>query len=222
MDYEPISYNYLAQTSKGVSVKSPSSLERTISPTRMKLKIEAGVETESDRPSSNVVGTILHRALELLIKDGDDFERATEIAINENPDVEDDVNDLCLFIKACLKSYNTFYKEKELNKYNSYPELTFSYYNEKSNTVNNGSIDLLLEKDGEYIIIDYKSDEAEYIKDDGIFEKTLLEKYQPQLNMYEKVVKDLFGNEIIIKKVIIYFRRYQKDEGKIETLAYTL
>ena len=222
VDYEPISYNYLAQTSKGVSVKSPSSLERTISPTRMKLKIEVGVETESDRPSSNVVGTILHRALELLIKDGDDFERATDIAINEKPDVEDDVNDLRLFIKACLKSYNTFYKEKELNKYNSYPELTFSYYNEKSNTVNNGSIDLLLEKDGEYIIIDYKSDEAEYIKDDGIFEKTLLEKYQPQLNMYEKVVKDLFGNEIIIKKVIIYFRRYQKDEGKIETLAYTL
>ena len=222
VDYKPVSYNYLAQTSKGVSVKSPSSLERAISPTRMKLKIEANEETNNDRPSSNIVGTILHRALELLIKDGVNYEHAIETAINENPDIEDDINDLKSFIGACLKSYNSFYKEKGLDKYKTFPELTFSYYDEKSNSVNNGSIDLLLEKDGEYIIIDYKSDEAEYIKDDRIFEKTLIEKYQPQLNMYEKVVKDLFGNEAKVKKVIIYFRRYQKDEGKIETLAYTL
>ena len=222
VDYEPVSYNYLAQTSKGVSVKSPSSLERAISPTRMKLKIEASEETDNDRPSSNIVGTILHRALELLIKDGGNYEHAIETAINENPDIEDDINDLKSFIGACLKSYNSFYKEKGLDKYKTFPELTFSYYDEKSNSVNNGSIDLLLEKDGEYIIIDYKSDEAEYIKDDRIFEKTLIEKYQPQLNMYEKVVKDLFGNGAKVKKVIIYFRRYQKDEGKIETLTYTL
>ena len=222
VDYEPVSYNYLVQTSKGVSVKSPSSLERAISPTRIKLKIEAGEETDNDRPSSNIVGTILHRALELLIKDGGNYEHAIETAINENPDIEDDINDLKSFIGACLKSYSSFYKEKGLDKYKVFPELTFSYYDEKSNSVNNGSIDLLLEKDGEYIIVDYKSDEAEYIKDDRIFEKTLIEKYQPQLNMYEKVVKDLFENEAKVKKVIIYFRRYQKDEGKIETLAYTL
>ena len=61
-------YSFNKDTSLPKSV-SPSSLEASSSPTRDKLRQEAGELPPSNRPKSNDVGTILHRALELLIKE---------------------------------------------------------------------------------------------------------------------------------------------------------
>lgn len=222
VDYVELKHNYVNKTTTGIVVKSPSSLENGFSETRFKLKQEAGEIESSNRPSSNLVGTILHRSLELLIKNNTDIVEVANTAISENPSFEYDVEELRAFIVTCLISFNAFFKEKGFDKYKVYPELTFSYYDEKNKVINNGSIDLLLENNGHFIIFDYKSDEAEYISDDSTFEITLKEKYQRQLNMYEKVVKELFNPDGIVKKKIIYFRRYQKETGQIETLCCDL
>ena len=113
----------------------------------------------------------------------------------------------------------TFDKWFEKDGYTLYPEFGFSYFD--GNQINNGSIDLLMIKDNECVIIDYKSDEAEYIIDDAIFEITLKEKYENQLNAYQSVVEHVFpGNSI--KKQIIYFRRYDDKKHTIDVKCLDL
>ena len=73
-----------------------------------------------------------------------------------------------------------------------------------------------------YDDIDYKSDDASYITDDKVFEQTLKEKYENQLNGYEKTIKDLGINNGVIKKEIIYFRNYDRNSKKVDLKVYEL
>ena len=113
-----------------------------------------------------------------------------------------------------------YFKKVGFDQYDARPEYTFSYF--ENNEINNGSIDLLLIKGDEYIIVDYKSDEAEFIKDDSVFEETLYERYHKQLESYEEVVKHLFKNIKSLKKEIIYFRRYDRAKKQIDVCSYEL
>ncbi len=219
--YESSSHAYEKGSTSNLVITSPSSLENNVSETRMKLKMEAGEIKPSYRPASNNVGTILHRALELIVKENVDDSSAVTLAINENLDVVSDIDLLRPFILTCVKEYRKFFKAHRYDEYQVYPEFTFSYKSD-DNTINNGSIDLLLVKENEFIIIDYKSDEAEYIKDDAVFETTLKEKYEPQLLAYEKVVKDIFKATGSVAKKIIYFRRYDYEKQSIEVKEYNL
>ena len=197
---------------------SPSSLEESISPTREKYKQIAGELPISNRPKSNDVGTILHRALELLIKEEISPKDAVEVAINENIDLvpSDSANEFKEFFVTCVTTFDKWFDRKG---YTLYPEYGFSYFD--GTNINNGSIDLLMVNEKECIIIDYKSDEAEYIKDDKVFETTLVEKYEKQLNGYQKVVETLFPNKPIEKK-IIYFRRYDDKNHTIDVECLNL
>ena len=197
---------------------SPSSLEASISPTRETLRQQAGELPPSNRPKSNDVGTILHRALELLIKDDLTPEQAVCFAIDENIDLVplSDNGEFKAFFLACVDAFNNWFNKEG---YTLYPEFGFSYFG--GNQINNGSIDLLMVNDKECIIIDYKSDEAEYIIDDETFEKTLVEKYENQLNGYQSVVEHLFPNKPITKK-IIYFRRYNDQAHTIDVKSLEL
>ena len=183
-------------------------------------KDEAGEIVESDRPRSNDVGTILHRALELFVKYGFTAEKATDLALTEHSDLAEGEERMRDFIFTCAKAYIEYFHKNGLDQYDAEPEFTFSYH--LDNQINNGSIDLLLIKGDDCIIIDYKSDEAEYILDDKVFEITLKEKYEPQLNSYEEVVKHLFPEIKSIKKQIIYFRRYDRNNKQIDVLSYEL
>ena len=209
------SFNKDASLPKSVS---PSSLEASSSPTRERLGQEAGELPPSNRPKSNDVGTILHRALELLIKEELTPEMAVKYAISENIDLipQSDNGEFEQFFKTCVSAFDQWFDE---NGYELYPEFKFSYLS--NNQINNGSIDLLMVKDNECVIIDYKSDEAEYIEDDAIFETTLVEKYENQLNAYEGVVATLFPNRAISKK-IIYFRRYDDQNHTIDVKCLDL
>ena len=120
------------------------------------------------------------------------------------------------FFITCVNSFNEWFKAEG---YELYPEFGFSYF--EDGQIKNGSIDLLMVKDNECVIIDYKSDEAEYIEDDAIFETTLVEKYENQLNAYEQVVATLFPNRAISKK-IIYFRRYDDQNHTIDVKCLDL
>ncbi len=210
-------YSFNKDTSLPKSV-SPSSLEASSSPTREKLRQEAGELPSSNRPKSNDVGTILHRALELLIKEELSPEEAVKYAINENLDLipVDDNGEFEQFFLTCVTSFNEWFKA---DGYELYPEFGFSYF--EDNQIKNGSIDLLMVKDNECVIIDYKSDEAEYIEGDKVFEITLKEKYENQLNAYEAVVNKLFPNRAISKK-IIYFRRYDDQVHTVDVKCLDL
>ena len=209
--YKENDYTYQEGSSTIRSI-SPSSLEAKVSQSREKLKQEAGELPPSNRPKSNDVGTILHRALELLIKDDLKPIEAVNTAIKENIGLIpiDDSGEFQAFFNTCVIAFNDWFIN---DGYELYPEFGFSYLN--NDQINNGSIDLLMVKDNECIIIDYKSDEAEYIQDDSIFEITLKEKYENQLNAYQSVVEHLFPNHAV-KKKIIYFRRYDDKAHTID------
>ena len=208
--------------SSSIKSESPSSRESAASPLRNKLREEAGEIVPSNRPKSNDVGTILHRALELLKGLNMSPEEAVNIAMSENMDVVRNQDSEKAFYLACLNTFNVWFsKTFDGDMYELFPEFGFSYYDQESNVISNGSIDLLMKKDDSFIVIDYKSDEAEYIKDDALFEQTLKEKYEPQLNAYEKVVRDLFSVKEI-KKQIIYFRRYDSTKQTIDLCCYKL
>ena len=215
--YEEENHTYVKKPSAPQTI-SPSSLEASASPTRDRLKRESKEETKSNRPKSNDVGTILHRTLELYVKNSLTPEAAVETAISENINLipSSDKGEFKAFFDTCLASFASWFDYQD---YEKYPELSFSYL--KDGNIFNGSIDLLLVKGDECIIIDYKSDEAEYISDDQVFETTLIEKYQNQLDAYEQVVKDLFHTENI-KKKIIYFRRYDEVKRTIDVKCLDL
>ena len=203
-----------------LKVISPSSMENNISLTREKLKV--GKDISSNRPVGNILGTILHRALELMVLDKD-IDNSVKKALEENiDDINGDYDSYYKFIRSCVIETNKYYKENGYYNYELYPELTFSYLKDK-NVISNGSIDLLVKDNNRIKIIDYKSDCAEYIEDDNVFEFTLKEKYEPQLDLYEETVKELFKDkDITIEKSIIYYRNYNKDSGDIRIKEYKL
>ncbi len=219
-DYSPLEHSFNNESNNQIKVTSPSSLENGSSKTRDRLRSEAGEIVEGERPRSNDVGTILHRALELFVKYGFDADKATDLAMTEHSDLAEGEERMRDFIFTCTKAYIAYFHKMGLDQYDAEPEFTFSYH--LDDMINNGSIDLLLTKGDDCIIIDYKSDEAEYIKDDRVFEITLKEKYEPQLNSYEEVVKHLFPEIKSIKKQIIYFRRYDRNNKQIDVLSYEL
>ena len=199
ISYKPDIHNYNLEHNNSIVTTSPSSMENNISETRERLKNEC-YKAEGDRPKGNILGTAMHRAFELLIK-GYDIDYSIKLAIEENKDDINDIDSYYRFIKASINELNKYYKDKGYYNYKLYPELGFSYLKDDK-LISNGSIDLLLIKDDEAIIIDYKSDAAEYIIDDEVFEKTLIEKYENQLNEYELTVKRLFSNINKISKRI--------------------
>ena len=209
--------------SSSINSESPSSKENSSSPLRDKLRKEAGDNiAESNRPKSNNVGTILHRALQLLIRDKLSPLESVEIAMNENANLVRAYEMEKKFYLTCVKAYEKWFNENfKKDVYELFTEFGFSYYEDTANVISNGSIDLLMKQGDDFIVIDYKSDEAEYIKDDAVFEETLKEKYKPQLESYEKVVKDLFTVKSI-KKLIIYFRRYDDIKETIDVCCYEI
>ena len=217
--------NHIYNTNEpSLSITSPSSLENNTSTLRNKLRLEAitsGVSVASNRPKGNILGTILHRAFELLVKNRNNKEKSisniVEFVLKERIDDinSNRIDDYELFIRTCLNALDKHFKDKKLYELTLYPEFKFSCKT-KDNEVSNGSIDLLVVDGKSITIYDYKSDEAEYIEDDNVFADTLKEKYTTQLDEYEKVV-EVFGENIsTINKKIIYFRRYDKSKGEVD------
>ncbi|MCR5348178.1 MAG: UvrD-helicase domain-containing protein [Bacilli bacterium] len=201
-----------------VITTSPSSMENAESPTREALKKKAKAIPNNPRPQSNVVGTILHRALELRLRYALSPQEATSAAVNESQDdIEEGNKDAILaFVLTCVESFDAYFQQNGFDQWERYPEFTFSYYKGEENVLSNGSIDLLLCQKDRFLLIDFKSDEALYIPDDATFEKTLIEKYKPQMDAYHLVLKDLFGAGKTIEKRIVYFRRYDDKKKTVD------
>ncbi|MCR5307719.1 MAG: UvrD-helicase domain-containing protein, partial [bacterium] len=77
-----------------LSITSPSGTEKA-SPTRTREANNKIPKTNDDRPSNNVIGTIMHKAFELLVKDDKhDVDRQVNKAITSNKDFVSDVDKL--------------------------------------------------------------------------------------------------------------------------------
>lgn len=96
----------------------------------------------------------------------------------------------------------------------AYTELPFSYCVKEGEGIewHNGSADLILKnKDGSFVLIDYKSDN-EYLVSEEVMHISFKEKYAPQLEEYRNVIMKLFNADPEkIKTGIISFS--QKDEN---------
>ena len=231
--------SYINYTDKDNSIKifnpsltitSPSSLENTISNKRNRLRLDAinkKVDIKPIRPSGNVLGTILHRAFELLVLNERLVEKMSkdeiiEFVIKEREDsIKTNIIEYKKFITVCLNELDSYFRKNSIYSTMLLPEFPFSCKLDDG-LVSNGSIDLLSLVDENAIIYDYKSDEAEYIINDKDFEDTLEEKYSIQLSEYEKVIRIIEPRIKKISKKIIYFRRYDKENETIELKVFDL
>ena len=201
---------------KGLKYISPSKLEN-----KSKIRYQEFLKHQdeiisSPRPQSAIVGTIMHKAFELMVKDNNhNVDKAVEDALEEYKAIIEDYDNLYKFIHACAKALNKYYLENNIYKYELFSELNYSYL-KGNDIISNGSIDLLAIDNKKATIFDYKSDEAIYIRDEEVFKNSLVEKYKVQLDEYENALKDLEIDLDSIKKVVIYFRNYDIDKECVD------
>ena len=212
---------------------SPSGLEHRSSVRLTALQALSEKEKEQyqqkKRPTGNVVGTIMHRSLEMFIERWRvDFTRqpkelykimrgSVKQALFEcSKDIEKaewaSYENFALKVLQCFADWA--YEERIfVNAKEVYTEMTFSYYKEKMQLEEeifpawmNGTADLIIQnKDGDFVVLDYKSDYAPYLDGDK-FEQSLSEMYKNQLLEYRYAVSRLFDvKEEMVRLGILSF-----------------
>lgn len=198
------------------------------------------------RPFGNVLGTIMHRALELLVlkRLNDNFDGINDTVIENiakttiyesanDVDFDKDYNKINKFVISVLKATLKLYKN--LNIFNDAiivePEFTYSLFdknlekefklNDYSKIYLNGTMDLFIKYKDSILIIDYKSDFIGYQNDEQ-FAEILKNEYQNQLNVYKKSASLMFNDVKNIKTQIIYFKDYDYDNLNIIPVVVNL
>lgn len=191
------------------------------------------------RPFGNVLGTIMHRSLELLIlrrKNNDlsnysldDLKALARQSIYESANDIDFTNDYIKyekFIISVLKATKKYYSEISLLKDAVMVEPEFSYSLFENKVIDefktdadsliylNGTMDLFIKYKDKILIIDYKSDFIGYQNDEQ-FSYIIKNEYQNQLNVYRKSAEIMFKDINKIETKIIYFKNYNYDLEEI-------
>lgn len=136
-------------------------------------------ELESKKYSKNI--ELIDKDIKAKLDFGIKIHSILENIDLKNPDISNIKDE---YIKNKLTNFISLPLFKNVK--NIYQEYEFYYENE---TINHGIIDLLLEYDNEYIIIDYKLKNIEN------------EAYKNQLNGYKKYIQDMTGKTV---KVYLY------------------
>ncbi len=191
------------------------------------------------RPFGNVLGTIMHRSLELLVlrRKNDEFigfkeeeiEAIARTAIYEScndVDFEKDYQKYERFLISVLNSIIKLYHDEKLfiDSDMVEPEFTYSLFDnnkikefmvdEDSKIYLNGTMDLFIKYKDRILIIDYKSDFIGY-QNDKQFNEIIKKEYQSQLNVYRKSAEIMFNDIKQIETRIIYFKDYDYDKLNI-------
>ena len=205
-------------------ITTPSEIENEVSVLRQLYLEKAQKDNEMifdpNRPGNNIVGNCLHRAFELYHNNLkiSDKENLIDICVtqslHENDIPESLYESYSRFVSSCLLSASSWLKNI-IQSGNSEAENKFYYFDKETNIWWNGSIDLSVRNNDTLEIYDYKSDEAIYIHDDNEFEKTLIEKYSPQLQAYKKAMSFIYPEIKNITLTIVYFRNYNKDTKQV-------
>ncbi len=156
------------------------------------------------RPKNNDFGTMLHRCNELFVREPNrDIDDIVDFAMKEYG-----INDSYYrkYLRKCLFATKDLFTSNNLLDGTLEPEYKFYYFVKKPGktpVLMNGSIDLMVIKEKEIIIIDYKSDSADYQSKEQ-FEKILKDNYQPQLEAYREFVSTIYPNYQIKTNIIWY------------------
>lgn len=210
------------------SPESPSDYEKESAGLDNKGERTAG---ELERPVGNIFGLVMHRCFELIMnrffdKTADNpFEIKLEDllagcihqAINEYiAEISESEEDIfAAFLTEAVMEFGAWFKESDYYKNSEkiYTELPFSYFfkKEDTNVWMHGSADVVIRlNNGEFIVLDYKSDSDESYETEEGFEERLRGKYSPQIEAYKSAVTNVFDvNEDMIKSFLISFS--QKD-----------
>lgn len=146
---------------------------------------------------TQIVGTIIHKILEFFGKNYNQnkdwlLEMAKKIINNNSLLKNFEKESILKKVRNFLKSENFDNLFLDKNILNIKCEVEIAGFINKNNVLNR--IDLLIEKENEIIVIDYKSDEK-------ILE-TALEKYSNQLNNYKKLLTKIYPNKIITTNIL--------------------
>ncbi|MBO4373887.1 MAG: UvrD-helicase domain-containing protein [Lachnospiraceae bacterium] len=193
---------------------TPSGLEEESAGKEGKVDPEEKPGTKSARPIGNIIGNVLHRAMELLINrwdlsDEKSFVSKTDVvelciqqAVNENHEdiPEGEESRYHDFVKDAVWAFGKWYSKSDIRtqKKAVYTELPFSYCDRKDDRTRwvHGSADLVFVLDGGIChVFDYKSDSDRSYKSEEAFEERLRGKYSGQISAYREAIARLFGTE---------------------------
>lgn len=178
---------------------TPSQLEER----RNKVEVEK-LPNDVHRPKDNLFGIMLHRCNELFVNNSKmKLEEIVDISMREN-DCDDGYYKK--YLLKCLYATRELFISEDMLKATLKPEFKFYYLDKKENESDvliNGSIDLLMIKDKQITIIDFKSDSADY-KNKKQFEQVLEENYHHQLEAYKAFIAKMYQGYQINMKIIWY------------------
>ena len=178
---------------------TPSQLEER----RNKQEVER-LPNDVHRPKDNLFGTMLHRCNELFANNSKmKLEEIVDISMREN---DCDNGYYKKYLLKCLYATRDLFISKDMLKATLKPEFKFYYLDKKENESDvliNGSIDLLMIKDKQITIIDFKSDSADYQNKEQ-FEQVLKENYHHQLEAYKAFIAKMYQGYQIDMKIIWY------------------
>lgn len=157
--------------SKWVNV-SPTSLKSESTQEVEYTVIDSDVES-TVRSGGAELGNLIHEVLYHHYVLGLDLDQAIETFGEGKEQVKEHVNNALTALNSVLE-----------NDWNKLGEVPFSLYLEEKGQMMNGIIDLILEKDGNFHIIDYKSDRE--LTDE------LIQMYAGQLSWYKKAALELY------------------------------
>ncbi|WP_373154046.1 UvrD-helicase domain-containing protein [Clostridium sp. AUH-JLR23] len=157
--------------------------------------------TESDETatiSATDKGTLVHLLLSYLTFEHDDVEALIQQLYNEALIDEEGQNILFNYQDKIQGFIDSEYYQMIRNASHVYKEKSFSYYDETLQQTIHGIFDLVFVYQDQIYVLDYKTDRVSRKNTDEV----LIQKHQTQLSYYQKVLKDMYHQDI---KAIIYY-----------------
>jgi ATP-dependent helicase/nuclease subunit A len=180
----------LEHISTGLQVRTPSASKgENVSPT--KILTETPEQLDAMR-----FGSAVHKGLELLIAKGPGDLRSVALEVARDFSMPQQEHE----IFSCLMAVNECpLMERIQNAKNTYPELAFSIL-ESDGSLVEGAIDLVIEEDDGFVVVDYKTDR---IQPENSKKHSLL--YVSQIQDYVSAVETLTG-KVVKEGLILYVR----------------
>lgn len=160
-------------------------------------------EEETSSISATDKGTLVHLLLSYLSFQHDDINMLIHQLYQEGLYNEDGLYTLLDYQDKLEQFIKSPYYEMISKASYIYKEKSFAYYDEELQQTIHGIFDLVFVYDNEIYVLDYKTDRISKNNSD----ESLIKKHQVQLNYYQKVMKEMYHQNI---KAIVYYLHISK------------
>lgn len=148
-------------------------------------------------------GTLVHLLLSHLSFQEDHVKELIEQLYDEKLCSEEGKEVLLSYQKQLQSFIESDYYQMIQNASYIYKEKSFSYYDKEFDQVIHGIFDLVFVYQNQLYVLDYKTDRISQKNS----EQALIEKHKVQLNYYQKVLKDMYKQDV---KAIVYYLHISK------------